>query len=166
MKHFIWVISLLLVLFALSCQSKKTEKDDERTSVSGSEDLLTGDWINTYVKIEINSVNNTQQDSVLEAHPDNWESVLKMKPIRTTFRSDGSYQAEYRDVLDSLVYSPEGEWKIKGDSLIMETPSGVFKYEYDIQEDMVEFKGKIDWDKDGQIDDLYFGKQKRISDNQ
>jgi len=126
---------------------------------------LIGEWRNESLKIKINSFNNT--DSTITSESKNateWEKNLHIKPIRTFFKSDGTYYSEYRTLGDSLFRKPSGTWIIKGDSIIMnelQPEKGVFKLHVSINNDIATFQGLIDFDGDGKMDDEYFGTQKK-----
>lgn len=128
---------------------------------------LTGEWRNESLKIKINSFNNT--DSTITSEAKNvaeWETTLHIRPIRTFFRSDGTYYSEYRTLSDSLFRRPSGTWSIKGDSIIINEllpEKAVFKLHVSIDSDIATFRGLIDFDGDGKADDEYFGTQRKFS---
>jgi len=118
---------------------------------------LAGEWKNLYVKITI-------KDKVMEADSSNWEERLHIRPIHTYFNKDGSYRSEYRNLKDSLVRVTSGNWTIEGDTLMMnETAPEVshMKFELRIEKDIATFRGLIDFDGDGKVDDLYYGRQRK-----
>ena len=53
-------------------------------------------------------------------------------------------------------------WIIDGDSLIMEDHQAVYHYQIFIDGDIAEFNSIIDWDGDGEMDDEYFGVQRKM----
>lgn len=102
----------------------------------------------------------------MEVREDNWEALMNMKPIRTFFKADGTYNSEHRNLSDSIVYNPAGKWKITGDSLLMVDTmpqAGVsYKYKVIITDSIAEFFGVEDFDRDGVKDDEYYGRQRRL----
>jgi hypothetical protein len=123
---------------------------------------LVGEWNNIYMKVDTRTKNNTDSSEVLEVDKDNWEEKLKIKPIRTYFRFDSTWNSAHYNLRDSLVYNPSGKWWIEGDSLIMQQlfPSPeMTSYKLTMNADTAVFECMYDWDMDGKKDDHYFGRQ-------
>jgi hypothetical protein len=102
------------------------------------------------------------QDSVLEAKEGEWEKVLKMKPILTEFRADGTFTSEYTDLNEKLIKKDIGKWVIRNDSLVVISDGKESVYHFVIANDRVHFKAKLDWDGDGENDDVYDAIQVRV----
>lgn len=155
------LVFLFMAQLLLSCEGKKNE----------TKDLLTGTWLNTYMKIEMNSYKGKDTLSMLEVDESNWEKKMGIKPIITYYKPDGTYNSEHRNLKDSIVYNPAGKWEIVGDSLYMRDtfPEAGLNYKYKLsiskKGDLVtaEFWGIEDFDQDGKKDDAYYGRQKKIS---
>lgn len=125
---------------------------------------LVGEWRNIYVRIAVH--HQSDPVNVMEADVSNWEERLEIKPIRTHFNADGSYYSEYLNLKDSLVNRPTGAWTVKGDSLVMNqrTPyAATYRYRLAVVGDIAVFNGNIDFNADGNNDDVYYGIQKRVS---
>ena len=125
---------------------------------------LIGEWRNVYVKIKANSI-KTGKLNIMEADSSNWEARLGIKPIRTHFKSDGTYYSEYRNLKDSIVRMPSGTWFIKGDSLTMaqlKPGKSTLKVKVSIVVNHATFNGLIDFDGDGVANDDYYGIQKKF----
>lgn len=152
-----------LIIVTAACQSTKESRYE------GQNDLLkkalTGEWRNTYLKVTMNSFKG-RADSVyiLEADSSNWEDVLKLKPIRTFFKADGTYHSDHYAVSNALLFSASGKWTFSGDTLVMTQTrpnAAVFRLKTTIKDNTATFSGMLDFDEDGQRDDLYFGKQQK-----
>ena len=102
------VFFLLLLLAA--CSSSRTSKTNRLASE------LVGEWRNTYLKITMFTHRNSDSTHVMEVTSANWEEKLKTQPVRTFFRSNGTYNSEHRNLKDSIFYNPAGYWKVVGDS--------------------------------------------------
>jgi hypothetical protein len=125
---------------------------------------LIGEWRNVYVKIKANSI-KTGKLNTMEADSSNWEARLGIKPIRTHFKSDGTYYSEYRNLKDSIVRMPSGTWFIKGDSLTMaqlKPDKSTLKVKVSIANNRATFNGMIDFDGDGVANDDYYGVQRKF----
>lgn len=149
----------LLTLFCLffSCSSKENKK-------SPSEQLV-GEWRNVYMKVEMQTVNNTDSNDILEVSEENWEKMMQIRTIQTFYNADGTYNSKHTNLKDSVIYNPAGKWQIQGDSIIMSDTfpkTGlIYKYKIAIKDNNVEFWGVEDFDQDGNKDDKYYGTQKR-----
>lgn len=155
-----------IAALTLACSSEKKEETTDvpegaepavsDTRYSLKMDML-GEWRNLAMKVEINN----EADSVLDVPEGKWEDVLKIKPIRTTFKEDGTYTSEYRDLDDVVIMTRTGTWSVKGDTLTMGEEGSTYSYVTKVSGNTAEFKGYIDWDEDGDADDLYWGKQQK-----
>lgn len=146
-------------LFFLSCNDNKDTQEEKPLSAS---EQLTGEWNNIFLKVDIHSKNNSDSAEVLEVDRLQWEERLKIKPIRTFFRKDSTWNSAHYNLNDSLVYNPAGKWWLEGDRLVMlqqfPTPDTT-NYTLSIKGDTATFECILDWDMDGKKDDKYFGKQ-------
>lgn len=167
--RYLKAILLLSILFSCSTRTAdsndSSDKNQDVTSDAKIEDLkraLTGEWRNVSMKINITSLNNTSRDSVTDVPEGQWETILKIKPIRTNFKEDGTFRSEYRNLADSIVFVSEGTWLVTGDSLSMTESGNTSSYFLLVSNGRAEFTGYIDWDQDGEADDLYFGIQEKF----
>mgnify|MGYP001044086021 CR=1 FL=1 len=90
---------LLLLTAILAYSSCSTPRSDI------SERRLIGTWANVSLLVTMKQLE--MQDSVLEAKEGEWEKVLKMKPILTEFRADGTFTSEYTDLKEELIKKKE-----------------------------------------------------------
>lgn len=144
----------------ISCNNEeKKERNGELTS------RMVGDWRSVSMKLNMNSFRNSDSARVFEVTEENWESKMNIRPIRTIFRADGSYNTEHWNLADSLIYNPAGRWAVYGDSILMTDtfPSigQAYRYKLVLKDSLVEFYGREDLDRDGLNDDDYFGIQRR-----
>ena len=152
-------IILIAVLF-IACN----EENKSAEQISSRQQLI-GEWNNLYLKVNINSKNNSDSNEVIEVDRPQWKEKLKIKPIRSFFREDSTWNSAHYNLKDSLVFNPSGKWWIEQDSLVMlqNSPSNdTSRYSLIIKNDTASFEAMLDWDMDGKKDDLYFGKQIRI----
>lgn len=149
----------MCILAFVSCTTDNENKSEL------SEQLI-GEWHNTSLKIIMNTYKNSDSTVVLEVSEQNWEEKMNIKPIKTFFRADNSYNSEHYSLKDSLIYNPSGKWEIKGDTLNMwdTFPNKGLRYKYKltITNNKAEFSGIEDCDNDGKADDNYFGTQKKL----
>lgn len=129
------------------------------------EKQIIGEWRNIALRIKRN-INDNVRPAIVEADSTNWETKLGIKPIRTHFKTDGSYYSEYFNRKDSLIRRASGTWSIKKDSLTMIQllpDKGTEKVHLTIRNNVATFTGIIDFDGNGKLDDDYFGMQKKFS---
>jgi hypothetical protein len=147
----------LMALSFVACSPQQTAQSNLRKA-------LIGEWRNVSIHVTINTANNSDSSAVFAADESNWEEKLRMKPIRTFYKEDGSYISEYRNLSDSLFHTASGTWSVRGDSLILNQtqPSAeTYRSQVMIKDALAEFTIRLDWDQDGNEDDLYFGVQRK-----
>ncbi len=168
------VLLLLSFVFYFSCVSGQKEPGQEVMTddadaletltdyMSELEQAIVGEWVNVSMRVWVKTYNQSDTSFIVDINEDNWEMKMTVKPIITTIYEDGTYISEFRNSFDSLIYQPKGSWMIDGDTLIMEDHQAVYKYHVFVDGDRAEFKSILDWDGDGQVDDEYFGVQRRM----
>jgi len=153
-----------IVLLFFSCKNAQHQGDSQE-SLTMDQSKLIGEWRNSYTKIIMHTFKSSDSTKVLELNEKDWENVMQVRPIRTFFKADGTYNSEHRNLNDSIIYNPAGKWNIAGDSLFMTDtfPQKGLSYKYKIAIDgnIAEFKGEEDFDQDGVKDDEYYGSQKK-----
>jgi hypothetical protein len=129
------------------------------------EKQMYGEWRNSSLRLLMNSYNNTEETKEFIVKEGEWEQKMKIQPIRTFYRADGTYNSEHRSLNDSLIYNPAGRWVILDDTLIMRDtfpePGLSYRYKLVVKGGQAEFTGIEDCDRDGKADDNYFGIQRR-----
>ena len=148
-----------------ACSDEASQASDTNDVVKSTEEQLVGEWRNTYLKVTMPGHKNTDTTSVLEVTEATWQEQLKIQPIRTFFRSDGTFNSEHRNLNDSIVYNPAGKWFVRDNTLHMTDtfpkPGVTYKFKVDINDRIAEFRGLLDWDGDGKEDDEYIGRQRK-----
>ncbi|OEK01917.1 hypothetical protein BFP97_10490 [Roseivirga sp. 4D4] len=124
---------------------------------------LVGTWQNTALNVDINSVNDTDSMSTLVVAPGEWEKVLSIKPIKTTYWTDGTFASVYIGLDGKELGREKGKWSISNDSLILVSNNYRNAYRVTFSKDQARFVSLLDWDQDGSRDDLYDGWQKKVN---
>ncbi|HEY6504695.1 MAG TPA: hypothetical protein VIZ28_12020 [Chitinophagaceae bacterium] len=157
-KILIWLLATSII----ACNNSANQKEEVTASVV---EQLTGEWNNLSIRVEINSKNNADSNEVFEVGRPQWEEKLKIKPIRTFFRADSTWNSAHYNLKDSLVYDPSGKWWIERDKLTMLQllpSSDTTVYDFTLKNGIASFKCMLDWDMDGEKDDQYFGIQRKV----
>ena len=157
--------ALLLIGVALIGVSCNHHDEKKKTGQDNAANLI-GEWNNISMRVEINSKNNSDSNEILNVDREEWESKLKIKPIRTFFRADSTWNSAHYNLEDSLVYNPTGKWWLNGESLVMaqQFPSpDTTMYVFKLTGDTASFDTQLDWDMDGKKDDRYFGRQQKVN---
>lgn len=152
-------IGLTIILLAAFHHSDSPTKENSIVA----KDLI-GEWNNLSIRINIQSKNNSDTSEVFDVNRSEWEDRLRIKPIRTFFRTDSTWNSAHYNLNDSLVYNPSGKWWLHAEKLVMlqDFPSrDTTTYSLSLKNDTASFETMLDWDMDGKKDDLYFGKQVR-----
>ncbi|MEO1050135.1 MAG: hypothetical protein AAFX87_05905 [Bacteroidota bacterium] len=162
---FIAVIGLCLFVGCNNPQEKENQEtqtaEDTATETPDLKTQLLGEWRNVSLYVTMDTKHQDSASAVTDVPAGQWETVLGIKPIRTTYKEDGTYTSEYRDLQDSVINVTSGSWSIEGDSLVLEAEGQSTKYKTEINGDQATFTGFLDWDQDGEEDDLYSGVQKK-----
>lgn len=146
---------LLVALVLTGCHMQKQEKEQMHP--------LEGEWRNLSLRLEMNKKHG-DVTKVFEVDETTWEDSLKIRPIRTFYRADGTFNSEHYNLKDSLILNPEGEWTSTEEMITMITLrpfSDTTACTYTIEGAVVTFGCWVDWDEDGEKDDWYVGKQKK-----
>jgi len=174
MKKILYLITLNI--FIISCQSNNgsdqtpSENNNKKPTTIATTTLkskqLYGEWRN--ISMNITTAYNTAQSTVEEYKEENWEKELKIKPIRTYYNADGTYMSEYRDLSNVVFNTTAGTWTIKQDSVLLhqtkpEKRSAAYHVKFQ-NKNIATFTSMLDWTNNGKKDDLYVGKQQRVSD--
>ncbi len=152
----IYLLLLLIVGVLLACQTKQASQKDS----------LIGTWQNTLLKVELKSYQGVAgKDSSFVITQQNWEDMLKMKPIKTNYSADSTWQSTYFDLSGKATSVTSGKWWQSGDTLWAHTqiPKDELNfYLCQVKDNKATFKTTIDWDGDGVADDLYYGEQELV----
>ena len=133
-----------------------------QNSTKVKEKDLFGPWENTSLTVEMPTHNNSDSTAYLKAEEGEWEKVLKIKPIKTLFKENGTFTSTYFDLENQPLGSETGTWFLRNDSLVMVSNNYGSAYQVILSNDRARFIAYLDWDQDGQKDDLYDGWQKRV----
>jgi hypothetical protein len=128
--------------------------------------MMVGEWRSVSIQIVMHTAFNSDSTRRMTANEDNWELITKRRPVRTFFKADGTYYAEFYDLNDSIVYNPSGEWSIQKDSLIirqLKPKPALLRYQVTMRDHVGEFRSVLDFDGDGKADDEFFGVSKNVS---
>ena len=146
----LFFISLFGMLFA-SCEPELSTKD-----------YMINSWETTYLKIEMETVNNTDSLNVVEDKFDNNPELV----AQSKYNKDGTFSAWFKNKQGNHVSNSSGKWNVVEDSLTVEFHYGGrdMKVSYHITKTENGFVGKsiYDWDNDGKFDDLLTMKTKII----
>lgn len=124
------------------------------------QDKLIGTWENTALDVTMKL--NDQQDSLMHIPEGSWERVLNIRPIVTTYTADGNFVSDYYTPEGKSMGSEVGTWEFRNDSLVLKGENYNSAYKVIFEGEKARFTALLDWDQDGQEDDLYDGWQKKI----
>lgn len=160
-----------ICLFLVSCQNEKEIRAEARASVDSLVALdnlrkeIVGNWETLSFHTSIKTANNKDSSYSIYAGKGEWEAKLGVKPFRTSFKENNTYEMEFRDLADSIMETKRGIWNVFGDSLLMIEEDGTYQYRIRGNKDYLEFKSTLDWDGDGVEDDEYMRIEQRVKEN-
>ncbi|GAB4231160.1 MAG: hypothetical protein Tsb0034_03380 [Ekhidna sp.] len=149
MKSKILLLSLTLAAFFQSCENSNEKKVDSSAIV--------GTWQNESMSIQF-----LDSDSVFNVPKGQWEAILKIKPIITTYRSDSTFESRYYKLDGSPLFTSSGTWYLSGDSLFLTTNGATNAYHFSWENGNGKFVGILDWNEDGVNGERYEGIQVKI----
>ena len=138
--------NLLILALVMACSAQ------QKSTITESD--VIGTWKNQSLHITY-----VGRDSIFEVPTGQWEAVLKIKPIETTYQPDHTFISKYYALNDSLMFTNQGNWELKGDSLALTSEGVTTWYRFTIADGLGIFEGMLDWDQDGQANELYRGTQ-------
>ncbi len=144
------------------------EREDGKQAARSEEkvDLLAqlpGTWEAVSIRTDIPTVDGTEADSVFEVSEEYWVEKYTLKPVVVVFQPDKKYRQEFRNDMDSLINEVRGIWNVFGDTLMMIEPNASYTYQVNIGKGIATFSASLDWDGDGEEDDTYQGKYRKVS---
>ncbi len=159
-----WIILAGLIVILAGCSGKDKEGHNQALSFSSASNLI-GKWEQVSATVETDALGKGKQGQIIEVDGLNWDEQMHVNTIRTFFKEDHTYMMEFRNAQDSLVNVQEGHWELTGDSLFLDQTRpkwASYEYKLSLDHQKVELQSILDWDGDGQKDDLYSGVQKKI----
>ncbi|HKK74865.1 MAG TPA: hypothetical protein VJ953_07335 [Saprospiraceae bacterium] len=151
----ITILALLLLAFSFSCKQEVNDK----TEAQPRQDLtqaLQGTWEAKYLKIDVNTYQGQDSSFVFEVSEETWERDYSVKPFRTFFAADSTFRTTRRSNNNNLLGEDRGLWRTFGDTLMLIEPNNTSQYKVIIDKGQAEWAGVIDWDLDGEEDDVYY----------
>ena len=144
-----------VTLLAVSCKPSTPAVADPGTSTAATpspatgQEFLVGEWVSSWIHVELTSAGGTPLERVVDVKEDAWEETFKRTPLHTLYRADGTYYWNYYEN-DSLVTGPVGFWSIKGDSMFQhDTTMAANDMAYkliQVNDSLVELRSVVDWE--------------------
>jgi len=153
-----WILGLLLLLVA--CQAEQSA--DATTEKVEWSKRLPGTWEVKYIRVEVESFEDTDSSYVFEIDENNWQKMYSIKPYRTYYSPDSTFRRLYRGLNEQPVSENRGLWNIFGDTLMMIQPNETLQYKIALEQGDLHMTGLVDWDKDGSEDDVYYSVQRYV----
>jgi valyl-tRNA synthetase len=155
LKNALEKLLVMLVLFAWGCKPEEPVQ-----LIPDYSQQLTGTWEMIELSVKVN------QDSVLNfaVRENDWKNLLQVKPAQTTFLRDNTFRREFKSLGDDLIDQEEGSYSLEKDTLYMYSFDTTI-YKIHLSKGQMLWSGFVDWDDDGEKDDFYVGRQRKISSN-
>lgn len=159
----LWIGLLLVSVISVACQQESNSKQTNEESSLQLRTALPGTWEAVSIRVDIPSVDSTEIDSVFVVSEEYWVQKFSIKPVLTVFQPDNKFRQEFRNSQDSLLNEVKGIWNVFGDTLMLIEPNATYTYLVNMGKGIATFNATVDWDGDGQEDDLYQGVHRKIS---
>lgn len=155
-------------LIALAFASLCLESCSTTTPDQTPQQEMTGTWTTEKIRVKINSLNNTDEDSVIIADASEFPEKLQIYKNVGDYNADGTFSDRYYASEDSVIVEVTGTWDISGDSVIVhqkEPVERIHVYMFKYKRGKGFFKGMVDWDGDGKKDDEFTGIASKAGDD-
>lgn len=172
MKFNLLFFAFLTMIF-WSCQNTTESEPEDETAIDEPQEepvvdpsnTMVGYWETQEMTIYIQTKDGTDENDTLVATKDNFLEQTGVKTARGHYLDDGTFTDEYYNGDDSLFSTSEGTWSLMGDTLINTYDDTTAPYQYVVSfpdESTCHLSGWLDWDHDGERDDLMVGVSKRV----
>lgn len=122
---------------------------------------LTGTWTTDKIRVKINTIRNTDKDSVVIVASKDFMEHLGIYANVGHYHTDGTFEDIYYARADSALMTTSGTWSTIGtDSMKIVTTKPITRtsiYKVKVKKDRGIFTGLVDWDGDGKEDDEFTG---------
>ncbi len=146
-----------LLIFVISCKSEDQPVKNSASSVPESN--LQGIWENVEIKVEVKD----DSSYLFIVEEDDWQNILQIRPTQSYFYPDQTYRQVFIGLDNSILDTKKGTWLLNQDTLTIALPEDTLQYSVRLQKGMLLMRGQVDWNSDGQKNDIYFGKQRQVS---
>lgn len=146
-----------LLIFVISCKSEDQTIKNSASSVP--ESSLQGIWENVEIKIEVKD----DSSYLFIVEEDDWQNILQIRPTQSYFYPDQTFRQVFIGLDNSILDTKKGTWLLNQDTLTISLPEDTLQYSVRLQKGMLLMRGQVDWNSDGQKNDIYFGKQRQVS---
>ena len=150
MIHNLRLICLFLLLFPVSILSAQNEPTMFQFS---------GTYKTVSVKVSIQTPGKDVKETEIETTEADFLEKVGIKARKTEFVSDGTFKLTYYGENDLPVDVSSGTWNFMEGKMVLihEKPAFdkmVFSFKVSEEGKKVDYEGLVDWDKDGEKDDL------------
>jgi hypothetical protein len=145
----------LVCCLLLACTSDPAQSSEAAQEPLSLAEAIPGRWETIEVRTEVNSYEGRDTSFVDLITEADWRRVYAMKPIRITFLSDGSFVREHELSSGEMIDQVNGNWGIYQDSIIITSPQESQRYGVRFEDDKMVLEARLDWDRDGAVDDYY-----------
>ena len=164
-KYFVPFTFLLFTLFA--CSRTPVAPAHEEPSAAGTDikSSLVGMWQMNSLVVGFDTIHNTQMSCVLQIDCDQWKEKLKLQPIQTLFSPNKTYISAYCTDEGKIIRFTTGRWEVEKNQLKIHQlfPSDKqMNYRIDLTDGCAQLRSKMDFDEDGNTDDLFYCQMKRV----
>jgi hypothetical protein len=146
-----------LLIFVISCKSDIQPNKNSASPVP--ETSLQGIWENVEIKVEVKD----DSSYLFIVEEDDWQNILQIRPTQSYFYPDQTFRQVFIGLDNSILDTKKGTWLLQQDTLTIALPDDTLQYSVRLQKGMLLMRGLVDWNSDGQKNDIYFGKQRQVS---
>lgn len=157
-------IPMLAVLLLAACQAApSSDESSPPASAASLSGLLPGSWEPTTLHIRLHTAYGIPDSSVLISLQQ--EGDARPARMRYHFLAGHRFRIDYLEADGQRTDSTRGMYNLFGDTLLLIEPQATYQFELSRPEGRIlEMRGTLDWDGDGQEDDHYFSRWAKRTD--
>ncbi len=153
MRYIFTLLALLTLLFA--CENNENPSSEAGNPLLS--DQLLGTWENTDVVVEMPTYLGGDTTATDQISENDWIQRYGAQPTRTVYTEDHKFVRLHRLAGGAETNRTNGLWNENGDTLIIIEPNETTHYHAAFNGNRLTLTGKVDWDQDGERDDVYRG---------
>ena len=131
---------------------------------------LVGAWRTVSMEVYLDADEPGGGPRAISVSEDMWEETFGIQPAMTRFSDDGYYATVYLDSEGDVLRRMAGHWVADDDRVTLvqvEPEPDRQTYRFTMQGSLqARFQTRLDWNSDGNSNDLYIGVQRRLRDSE
>lgn len=162
MFRFITILAFVFLGFA--CQNEPTTEEGATAEQAADlQSTLQGTWQTVQINVAVNSADGLDSFRSEQLSEGLWEREFNMQPPVYYFQPDQKFRRLHRTTAGEVASESRGIWNTFGDTLMLIEEEATYQYIVKYGNGRATFRTVLDWDDDGEADDVFQSLQRQIS---